>query len=75
METAEIRPSLGALLAGQAVGTWVVLDPDMRRILSAAQTPEEALRQAHIIPTAFDRAIGERPVMMQVPDPSMMCFY
>jgi hypothetical protein len=75
MDTSETKPALSALLAGQPAGTWVVLDPDMSRILGAALTIEEAISQAHIEPTAFDQAIGERPVMIQVPDPSMVCFY
>jgi hypothetical protein len=75
MDTSETKPTLSALLAGQPIGTWVVLDPDMSRVLSAAPTVEEAIRQARIEPTAFDQAMGERPVMIQVPDPSMVCFY
>jgi len=48
----------------------------MSRVLSAADTPEEAIRMAHIAPpTSSDRAVGERPVMLQVPDPSMTCFF
>jgi hypothetical protein len=34
------------------------------------RTVEEAIREAHIEP-----AVGERPVMLQVPDPSMVCFF
>lgn len=70
METTETKPSLDDLLAGQPIGTWVVLDHHMSRILSAAQTVEDAIREAHI-----DPAIDERPVMLQVPDPSMVCFF
>jgi len=65
-------PSLTSVLAGQPVGTWVILDPGMTTILSTAQTPEEALRKAAIEP---DSANGKRPVMVQVSDPSLTCFY
>jgi hypothetical protein len=78
VETQVTEPSLTSVLAGQPVGMWVVLDPDMKTVLGSAETPEEALRQAGVgksEPTAFDRGIGERPVMVQVPDPSLMCFY
>jgi hypothetical protein len=69
------KPALDALLAGLAAGTWVVLDPDMSRILSKGSTPEEAIEKAHISPPTSDKAVGERPVMLQVPDPSMTCFF
>ena len=69
------KPALDALLAGLSVGTWVVLDPGMSKVLSAATTPEEAIEKAHIPPPTSDRAVGERPVMLQVPDPSMTCFF
>jgi hypothetical protein len=74
MET-EKRPSLSTLLAGQAPGMWVVLTADMSRILSTASTPEEAIEKAHIPPPTSDKAVGERPVMVQVPDPTMACFF
>ena len=66
---------LDRLLAGHRPGTWVILDPSMSRILSAAATPEEAIEMAHISPPSSERAVGERPVMLQVPDPSMVCFF
>lgn len=69
------KPALEALLAGLTVGTWVVLDPGMSRVLSAATTPEEAIEKANIAPSTSDRAVGERPVMLQVPDPSMAYFF
>jgi len=69
----EKNPSLSGLLEGQPVGTWVVLTPDMTAILSTASTPEEALEKAHIS-SSPDVAVEERPVMIQVPDPSMICF-
>ena len=69
------KAKLDALLTSQPVGTWVVLDPEMSKILGAARTPEEAIRRAHLPPVASDRAVGKRPVMIQVPDPSMICFF
>lgn len=73
METVGI-PSLSALLQGQEAGTWVVLSPDMSQILSTAKTPEEALEKAHLGPEASGKTLDERPVMVQVPDPKMVCF-
>jgi hypothetical protein len=67
------KPSLSVLLAGQQPGTWVVLTPDMSKILSTAGSPEEAIEMANISPPTSDRAVGERPVMLQVPDPTMVC--
>jgi hypothetical protein len=74
MET-EKRPSLSTLLAGQPPGMWVVLTADMSRILSVASTPDEAIEKAQIPPPTSERAVGERPVMVQVPDPTMACFF
>ncbi|HVV53292.1 MAG TPA: hypothetical protein VHO06_26785 [Polyangia bacterium] len=75
MESGEAHPALGAVLEGQPAGVWVVLDPDMTRILASANTPEEALRNAHLESTEFDRLVGERPVVLQVPDPQLLCLY
>ena len=71
------HPSLDAVLAGQRVGAWVVLDDDMTHVLAAADTPEEAMFRAEeaLKQTAFEQVPGERPVMLQVPDPSTVCFY
>ncbi len=69
------KPALDALLVGLSVGTWVVLDPGMSKVLSVATTPEEAIEEAQISPPTSDKAVGERPVMLQVPDPSMTCFF
>lgn len=66
---------LDVLLADQPVGKWVVIDPAMSMVLSAADTPEEAIDRAHIAPSTSDRAVGERPVILQVPDPSAACFF
>jgi hypothetical protein len=71
----EEKSSLSALLAGQKAGTWVVLTADMSTILSTASTPEEAIDKAHIQPSTSEKAVGERPVMIQVPDPAMACFF
>ena len=75
MENGKLRLTLDVLLADQPVGTWVVLDPGMSRILSAAKTADEAIRLAQIKPSAFGEATGERPIMIQVPDPSTVCFF
>jgi hypothetical protein len=72
---APAKVKLDVLLAGQPVGTWVVLDPGMSKILGAARTPEAAMRKAHVMPVTSTRAVGERPVMLQVPDPSAVCFF
>ena len=71
---------LSDVLAGQRAGVWVILDPTMSRVMAAADSPEEALRLARVTPQRrvakrdrLDRR--RRPVMLQVPDPSMMCFF
>lgn len=69
------KPKLANLLARQRVGTWVVLDPGMSRILGAGKTPEGAMRRAQVKPSQANRPAGSRPVMLQVPDPSMVCFF
>jgi len=33
------------------------------------------MRNAHIAPTAHGSTAGKRPVMLQVPDLSMACFF
>jgi hypothetical protein len=49
----------------------------MTKIMATAESPEEAIRKAGMIddPLASSLATGERPVMIQVPDSSMACFY
>jgi len=76
-EAQQERRSLDALLAEQPIGTWVVLDSEMTSILGAAPTPEEAMLRANIAlkQGTFDPIVGDRPVMLQVPDPSTICFY
>jgi len=73
--SASTKPNLSALLEGRPVGTWVVLNPQMSKVLGAARTPEEAIRKAHIKSVTSTRTIGRRPVVLQVPDPSMVCFF
>jgi hypothetical protein len=51
-----------------------VLNPQMSKVLGAARTPEEAIRKAHVKPAPSPR-VGRRPVVLQVPDPSMVCFF
>lgn len=72
----ERRP-LDAILAGQPVGTWVVLDSEMTTILGAASTPQEAMRRGASAQRqeTFEPVVEDRPVMLQVPDPSTICFY
>jgi hypothetical protein len=58
----------------EKVGDWIVVDPTMTRVLAADSTPEKALRKAGIDP--WGAALDEpRPVIMQVPDPSLTCLY
>jgi len=68
------KPALDALLAGHKVGTWVVLDANMSRVIGAGRTPESAMRRAQVAPVA-QNPNAKRPVMVQVPDPSMVCFF
>ncbi len=70
-------PSLGSILRDQPVGRWVVIDADLTCILGAADTPEEALRLAGIASSSDDISEddGERPVLMQVPDPTLAYVY
>ena len=68
------KPALEALLARHKVGTWVVLDPSMSKILGAGRTPESAMKQAQVPPVAKNPS-AKRPVMFQVPDRSMVCFF
>ena len=75
MKARRTQRTLDALLAGYPVGTWVVLDPGCRRLWVRARTPAGAMRKAHIPPTSSGRAVGKRPVMLQVPDLSMACFF
>jgi hypothetical protein len=75
VDTSDTTVSLQSLLRGLPVGSWVVLDAGMRTVLGTAHTPEEALRNAHVKTPDFESVVGERPVMLQVPDPSLMCFY
>lgn len=69
------QPSLGTLLGGLPVGIWVVIDPGMTKLLGSAETPEEALRKAGVNLVAVEEVAGPRPIMMQVPDPNMICLY
>jgi hypothetical protein len=68
------KPALKELLANHRVGTWVVLNCEMSRVLGAGKTPARALKKANVAPVASDTK-SKRPVMLQVPDPSMVCFF
>lgn len=70
--SASAKPNLSALLEGRPAGSWVVLNPQMSKVLGAARTPEAAIRKAHVKPVT---RVGRRPVVLQVPDPSMVCFF
>lgn len=61
-------------LKSQNIGDWVVIDPAMTKVVASAATPEEALRKAGIDPHA-ESSSEPRPVIMQVPDPSLTCLY
>lgn len=73
--SAAVKPNLSALLEGRPPGTWVVLNSEMSKVLGAARTPEEAIRKAHVKPVTSTRTVAPRPVVLQVPDPSMVCFF
>jgi hypothetical protein len=65
---------LSGLLKDQRPGRWVILDPDMTRVIGSGRTPGEAMRKAGIKETMSRRTRRRRPVMMQVPDPTMRYF-
>ena len=73
--SASVKPNLSALLEGRPAGSWVVLNPQMSKVLGAARTPEEAIRKAHVKPVTSTRTVDRRPIVLQVPDPSMVCFF
>lgn len=58
----------------ERVGDWVVIDPSLTKILAEDATPEAALKKAGIDLGKAERD-GARPVLMQVPDPSLTCLY
>lgn len=70
---AQKPPSLSEVLRGQPIGAWVVLSPDMDMILGAAASPEGALQQANV--DEESEVLGNRPVLLQVPDPTLLCFF
>jgi hypothetical protein len=69
------KSKLEVLLAGQPVGTWVILDPGMSKVLGAAKTPEAAMRKARLAPGLSGGPGSKRPVMMQIPDPTIACVF
>jgi len=73
--TASAKPNLSTLLEGRPAGTWVVLNPEMSKVLGAARTPEAAIRKARVKPVSSTGTGNRRPVVLQVPDPSMVCFF
>lgn len=54
---------LRVLLADLPVGSWVVLDHDMTKILGKGETPDDAVHASRAVLTE-----GERPVIVQVRD-------
>jgi len=75
MDVYEEKLQLAAVLAGQPVGTWVVLDSGMSKVLGAAPTLEKAMEQAAIPPGLTEGPDRNRPVVLQVQDPAVACFY
>ena len=69
------KPALDALLAGLTVGTWVVLDPGMSKVLGAAATLKQAMQQAEVPPGLTGGPDPKRPVILQIQDPTIACFY
>jgi hypothetical protein len=73
--SAPAKPKLDAVLAGHPAGTWVILDPTMSKVLAAAETLEKAMQEAAITPGLTDGPDQKRPVVLQVQDPAVACFY
>lgn len=65
-------PRLDLLLEGIKPMSWVILDPEMTRVIASAKTPEAAIKKAKIGPVTDPDA--PRPVMLQVPDPRVKFF-
>jgi len=63
---------LEILLTQHLPGTWVILDPQMSKVLGAAKTLEGAMKKAGV--PKVGKASQKRPVAMQVQDPSMKFF-
>ena len=69
------KPKLEALLAAQAPGTWLILDPTMSKVLGAGKTPKAAMRKPHIPIGMSGGPDRKRPVILQVVDPTVACFF
>jgi hypothetical protein len=69
------KPKLEALLAGQTPGTWLILNPRMSKVLGAGKTPKAAMRKAHIPIGMSGGPDRKRPVILQVLDPTVACFF
>ena len=64
--------ALDHVLKGQRVGSWVVLDSTMDKVLAVGDSPLEAVRKAGIKPEPVaGKSGGSRPIIVQVPDPSV----
>jgi hypothetical protein len=69
----EPRKMVVILGGKEMVGDWIVVDPEITRVLASASTPEEALRKAAV--NLHEEEEAKRPIVMQVPDPSLVCLY
>jgi hypothetical protein len=58
----------------EKVGDWVVVDSSMTQVLGVGSTPEEALEKAGV-DSLHQQAADSRPLLLQVPDPSLTCLY
>jgi hypothetical protein len=72
-----VKPiDLDAVLAGEPVGNWVVLDPGMTKILGSAASPAKALVNARERAAASSNGSAvAQPVLIQVPDPKLRHYY
>lgn len=66
-------PDLAKLLRNYTPGAWVVLDTQMRKVLSSATTAHGALEAAQ--PRMPASISSDRPVLLQVPDPKASWSY
>jgi hypothetical protein len=58
----------------EKVGDWVVVDASMTQVLGVGSTPEQALEKAGV-DSLHQQAGDSRPLLLQVPDPSLTCLY
>jgi hypothetical protein len=58
----------------EKVGDWVVVNSSMTEVLGEGSTPEQALESAHV-DSLHQQSADSRPLLLQVPDPSLICLY